>query len=234
MPEDTSTTAPLAQNDVHRLRARLPLPRSPLHISELVTKSPERREADLPALRVASYEIPTLLLSRRPKRTPKAYRPRTISYSYDESERTSAVYEEPQPNASDNDDSQLNPQLRHQVSLHEELRGSSLHSASERSEDPPSSPPGATIIHNDETNQTMYFSSPQLPGDLPPPFSTVPRSTSVVSVLSDRSDESVVLVDDSPSPRRRRKAPEISSPANHRVSFNNFDLFKYLRKGLIN
>lgn len=216
MPDDISTPAPLISNDVQRLRARLPLPRSPLHMSELVAKSPERSHADNLSMRVASYGAPSLLLSQPPRRAPKAYRPRTISYSYDESERASAVYEEPQVNVSDNEESQSGQgQPGEQMSLYEELRGSSLQSVSGRSDIPSSPPPGPVIVHNHEANRTIYFSSPSLPGELPPPFSAVPRRTSLVasipSILSQegyKSDDSGFVVEDNPSPLAINDAPE--------------------------
>lgn len=223
IPDGSSIPAPPISVDVHRLRTRLPLPRSPLHVSELVARSPERSQV---TQRVSSYDTPGLLLSQPPRRTPKAYRPRTLSYSYEESERASAVYEEPEPNASDNDESQLDDiPPGGQVSLHEELRGSSLHSASEIGE-VPSSPP--VIVHDHETNRILYFSSPALSGKLPPPFSTVPRSTvSRETSLANssiagsppptfsrgESNESGFMVGHSPSPPREVPG---SSRSGHR------------------
>lgn len=229
MPDDISTPALPTQNDVQRLRARLPLPRSPLHISEVVAKSPER--FDNPSTKDSSRNAPSGLLSEPPRRTPKAYRPRTISYSYDESERASAVYEEPQVNVSDNDDSQIcNAQLGERVSLHEELRGSSLHSASEIG-DVPSSPPGGVIVYSHEANRTIYFSSPQLPGDLPPSYSTLPPSTSLDDSIPSqdgyKSDDSGELIEHSPSPQRRTKAPQSSGQSNPRVSFISKSQWRY-------
>lgn len=212
IPDDSSSSTPAPQPvsvDVHRLRARLPLPRSPLRVSELVARSPERgQHNNLVQQRVSSYHTPGLLLSQPPRRTPKAYRPRTLSYSYEESERASAVYEEPEPNASDNDESQLGQiPPGGQVSLHEELRGSSLHSVSERSEVPPEMPSSPLVVlHDHEKNRTVYFSSPVLPGKLPPPFSIVSRETSIAgsstTLARNMSNESAYLAELSPSPPR--------------------------------
>lgn len=112
------------------------------------------------------------------------YRPRTISYSFEDSEKANAAYEDIQ--ASDNDSVYSLPHPPEIRTLHEELRGSSLQSVSITSN--PSSPPGSPSTQRvtsgisqvelvSEDRRAFIFTSPRL--YLPPPFSAVPRSTSL-------------------------------------------------------
>jgi hypothetical protein len=184
VPQDMSTPRNNEISEVPRLR-RVPLPRSPLFRSQ-GANSPERRLTTSLTPRVASYGTPSLLLSQPPRR-PRSYRHRTISYSFEESERASVAYEQVQ--GSDNESVGSQPALDSQRSIEAELDEGSSRSASLRS-NMPSSPPelaeaslprtGRAMPANEE-KQTFHFSSPQLP--LPPPFSAVPRNISSAASL---------------------------------------------------
>lgn len=171
--------------EVHRLRSRYSLPRSPLFLAQ-GANSPQRRLATSLTPRVASYGTPGLLLSQ-PARRPRSYRPRTISYSFEESDRASAAYEQVQGSDNDSIGSQLPPEP--QRSLHEELEAGSSQDLSLES-NVPSSPPDfaetslsmiAQAMPAAERNQRTHSSSPQLP--LPPPFSAVRRNISMTASL---------------------------------------------------
>jgi hypothetical protein len=171
--------------EVPRLRYRYPLPRSPLFRAQ-GANSPERRLTTSLTPRVALYGTPGLLLSQ-PARRPRSYRPRTISYSFEESERASAAYEQVQ--GSDNDSIGSQFQAEPQRSLHEDLEVGSSQSASLESNVPSSPPDFVEISHSRiaqampaaEKNQRAHSSSPQLP--LPPPFSAVRRNVSLTASL---------------------------------------------------
>jgi hypothetical protein len=172
-------------HEVHRLRYRFPLPRSPLFLAH-GANSTERRLTTNLTPRVASYGTPGLLLSQ-PARRPRSYRPRTISYSFEGSERASAAYEQVQGSDNESVGSQNPPEQ--QRSLRQELEAGSSQTASLES-NVPSSPPGFTETSLSSTaqatpatekNQVEHSSSPQLP--LPPPFSTVRRNISLTASL---------------------------------------------------
>lgn len=155
--------------------------------------SPERRLTTSLTPRVAPHDTPGSLLSQ-PARRPKSYRQRVISYSFDESERASAAYEDVQE--SDDDSNNSTPAPEESRSLHEELYGGSPQGTSIRG-DLPSSPPAfaenlrcaSEAGHVSEEIRIFCVSSPQL--SLPPPFSAVPRNfslqTSIPSALGQGS-----------------------------------------------
>jgi hypothetical protein len=135
---------------------------------------------------MASYGTPGLLLSQ-PARRPRSYRPRTISYSFEESERASAAYEQVQGSDNGSTGSQNLP--KQHMSLHEELGAGSSHCASLES-NVPSSPPEfpetslpriSNATPDAERDQRALSSSPQLP--LPPPFSAMHRNISATGSL---------------------------------------------------
>jgi hypothetical protein len=155
--------------------------------------SPQRRSTSSLTPRVASYGTPSVLLSQ-PARRPISYRPRMLSYSFEESERASAAYEEVQ--GSDNDSIRSGPAGEEWRNLQEELEESSSQSISV-DDSVPSSPPNVAVDgisasrrssqaeQVSEKNRVFYFSSPQLP--LPPPFSTVRRNISSTAALPSQS-----------------------------------------------
>jgi len=186
VPQDFSTPRSSEMPESHRLRSRYPLPRSPLFRAE-GANSPERRLMASLTPRMASYGTPSLLLSQLARR-PRSYRPRTISYSFEESERASAAYEQVQ--GSDNDFSGGQLPRTQQRSLQEELEAGSSQSASLES-NMPSSPPEFAEMSLSRTsdatpgtksNQRALSLSPQLP--LPPPFSAARRNFSLMAPLS--------------------------------------------------
>ncbi|KAE8453364.1 hypothetical protein EG329_010225 [Mollisiaceae sp. DMI_Dod_QoI] len=185
-PEDSSTPQ---HPDARRLRWRTPLPRSPLFLSQNATSPdgrPTTRLSPRVASRVATYNSPGIIFAQPPRRPPRSA-PRTLrhqtnSFSFDSSERASAAYEQERVVSNSTDDN--TPHLSEDVSLHEELRGSSLQSSRVSS--------GIPMLHEAPTDNAMdmfdaeeeaqttsrdfIFSSPGFP--LPPPFSSVSRRTS--------------------------------------------------------
>lgn len=134
-PDDASTPQPTER---HLSRFRVPLPRSPLYLAQNVSASPERRPtcALTPRVmsRVATLGTPGILFSeparrpaRRGGRSPRTLRHQTNSFSFDESERSSAAYEQERTTSGSTEQSTSRPS--DEVSLHEELRGSSLGSS---------------------------------------------------------------------------------------------------------
>ena len=114
-------------------RARVPLPRSPLYLSQNISISPEPRPITglTPRVvsRVASHNSPGIIFAappRRPPRTSPRFRQQTKSFSIDESERSSAAYEQQRSISGSMDDS--TPMPTDALNLHEELRHSSLRS----------------------------------------------------------------------------------------------------------
>jgi len=167
-PEDISTLRAKGHSTFRSTRSRLPLPRSPLFHSH-DSGSPGEWPTYNRTQHVASYGSPGLFLLH-PARRPRSYRNRTISYSFEESERASATYEDIQQ--SDDESNSSLPRPMDQRSLHDELRGSSLQSASAVSHTP-SSPPESTHSQKSmsssylaelvsEDRRVFYFSSPRL------------------------------------------------------------------------
>lgn len=143
------------------------------------------------ASRVASYNSPGILFSQ-PARRSARFRHQTNSFSYDESERASAVYEQERIVSSSTMNSHLRPS--DDLTLMEELRGSSLHSSA------PNSSRSSASSGNDKDapyldqfirtremgGRDFIFSSPHLPlplESLPPPFSSTSRGSSRASSL---------------------------------------------------
>lgn len=102
VPEDASTpSAPISEaaqnNQVQRLRARHPLPRSPLFRSIDPAQTPMRQTTIGLAPRLNSPGTPSTLFSQ-PPRSSRTYRQREMTYSYEESENPNAgeteVYED--------------------------------------------------------------------------------------------------------------------------------------------
>lgn len=122
-PDDRPT---LRASDVQRLRTKLPLPRSPLFRTQITSTSPERILTSSLSPRLPSHGTPGVLFSQHARRR-RSYRPRTISYSYVESERASLAHDDEQlPKVEGFPDGKLASLPRN---LQEELRGSSLQSS---------------------------------------------------------------------------------------------------------
>jgi hypothetical protein len=150
--------------------------------------SPDRKSTASTTPRVVSYRAPELLLSQSARRR-NFYGPRTISYSFEESERASAAYEDIQD--SDNDSNSSRPRPVGQMSLREELRGSSLHSVSvssiiaaspsEFARSQRSASEASQAAEQSLERRHAILSSTQL--QLPPPFSAVSRRLSFTGSL---------------------------------------------------
>ncbi|CAG8961872.1 hypothetical protein HYFRA_00013672, partial [Hymenoscyphus fraxineus] len=133
--DDVSTPQP-PERLMNRLGVRVPLPRSPLYLSQNMSASPERRAtcALTPRVisRVASHGTPGILFSepprrpsRHPGRSPRTLRHQTNSFSFDESERSSVAYEQERTVSASTNTTRPSDE----ISLREELRGSSLGSS---------------------------------------------------------------------------------------------------------
>jgi hypothetical protein len=132
-PDDHSTPQHLPALESRSTRARAPLPRSPLYYSQNISKSPEPRPITglTPRVvsRVAMHNSPGIIFSvppRRPPRLSPRFRHQTNSFSFDESERSSAAYEQPRGSSGFTDEG--TPRPEDTGSLHEELRHSSMRS----------------------------------------------------------------------------------------------------------
>lgn len=213
MPEDISTPPTL------RLPQRLGsrnLPRSPLYLSQNVSSSPDRRQGfsltPRVASRVANHESPGVIFAHPPRRPPRQHRHQTNSFSFDSTERSSAAYEQERVASNTTDHSR---QSADEISLHDDLRGSSLQSSRVASA---VSEIHAEQYHGNETSvqeglsrltersKEFIFSSPQLP--LPHPFSSVSRDSSPESPQSQSAsplrEPSSLLTQDTREGRRSR------------------------------
>jgi len=192
-PDDISTPQNIQLPDASRLRQRIPLPRSPLFLSHNVSSSPEHRPTSgltpRVASRMATHNTPGIIFAQPPRRmrrrSPRTFRHQTNSFSFDSSERASAAYEQERVSSNSTNDS--TPRPSDDLSLHEELCGSSFQNLRVTSGTPYALPDPlvegfSTVRIRDESDEVVstkrefIFSSPQLP--LPPPFSTVPRNVS--------------------------------------------------------
>ncbi|KAF8852405.1 hypothetical protein BDZ45DRAFT_730208 [Acephala macrosclerotiorum] len=186
IPDGFSTPQNGQYPDARRLR-RAPLPRSPLFLSQNATTSPDDRPTTrlTPRVtsRVATHNTPGIIFARPPRRpprsSPRTLRHQTNSFSFDSSERASAAYEQERVISNSTDDSIPHPS--EDVSLHDELRGSSLQSSRISSGVPAFygiQSGNAMDIENEThgTNRDFMPSSPAFP--LPPPFSSVSRRAS--------------------------------------------------------
>jgi hypothetical protein len=152
------------------------LPRSPLYNAHNISNSPDRHTVSLSprvAQRVATQSSPGVLFSQPPRR----YRHQTNSFSFDESERSSAAYEQDRVASFSSTGSR--PRPSNDVNLHEELHRNSL-------EEPDIDDVNSNITHSDESqypHSTDNNETPQRSLPLPPPFSTTPRNVSTAGSL---------------------------------------------------
>jgi hypothetical protein len=197
-PADISTPQNIRLPDTNRLRNTIPLPRSPLFLSQNASSSPEHRPTTGLTPRVESsvavHNTPGIMFAQPARRMrrppPRTFRHQTNSFSFDSSERASAAYE--QERVASTSTTGSTPRPSGDLSLHEELRGSSLQSSRVTSRTSHALPEPwveelSTIRIRDESAEAasnlkdFLFSSPQL--SLPPPFSAVSRSVSGVDTL---------------------------------------------------
>lgn len=169
------------------------LPRSPLFRFRNAAISPERRPesiiaASLPNAHVSTQESFSRRTPRRPNRT---FRHQTNSFSLDDSIRASAAYE--QGRVSSASTAERIPSPEDHNNLREELRGTSLESERTSSNGATTVTVTGALEERQNASQELEFKggrifrSVDLP--LPPPFSTVPRNTSVAWSLPSLSDE---------------------------------------------
>lgn len=150
----------------------------------------------------------------QPARRSARFRHQTNSFSFDESERASAVYEQDRVVSSSTTNSKVRPS--NDLNLRAELRGSSLETSSSHSSasSETSESSEITSIRNLATrtrqsgDQEFILSSPQLPllpESLPPPFSSTSRSVSGAASLP--------LIDNDPHSGNQSPAesPSVSS-----------------------
>ncbi|KAI9696063.1 MAG: hypothetical protein M1836_005894 [Candelina mexicana] len=161
IPESESTSPPLAYTrSSHRgLTSRSTLPRSSLYISQAVASSSPDKRLPTNELTSASIEeeIPTLA---RPPRRQKGYKPRSTTYSWEESETE-----------------------REPVHIHEaqnsRSEGSSVAAASGMTHPSSNAMRLHPEVHSPNHQSTSRHPTPQNSSPtLPPPFSTTPRSPS--------------------------------------------------------
>jgi hypothetical protein len=204
-PDDISTPQNIRLPDANRLRNRVPLPRSPLFLSQNASSSPDHRPTSGLTPRVESsvaiHNTPGIMFAQPARRmrrpAPRRLRHQTNNFSFDSSERASAAYEQERAASISTNDSTTVPSGDR--SLHEELRGSSLQSSSVNSviSQALPDPLGGVISteHSEGGNEEgesasreFIFSSPLL--SLPPPFSAVSRGVSGVDYMPQNSQAS--------------------------------------------
>lgn len=114
---------PFRPSDGQRLRTKLPLPRSPLFHIQFSSTSPERLHSSSLSPRMSGHGTRGELISLPAPRR-RLYRPRTISYSFVKSERTSSVHDDEQvPEIDRRQDGEIAPKTQ---SSEEDLRECSL------------------------------------------------------------------------------------------------------------
>jgi hypothetical protein len=104
-----------------------------LFFSHNISSSPEQRLTSgltpRVASRMATHNTPGIIFAqparRMRRRSPRTFRHQTNSFSFDSSERSSAAYEQERVSSASTNDT--TPRPSDDLSLHEELRGSSLH-----------------------------------------------------------------------------------------------------------
>jgi len=139
-------------------------------------------------------KLPGIIFSNPPRRS-RNFRHQANSFSFDESERSSAAYE--QDRVSSSSPSNSRPRPTQDRSLHEELSGSTMQdSASDISSYISSSPPSSVQREGQTAAQTTEqiiesttIISSFTPPQLPPPFSAVSRSSSRTESLPRYSAE---------------------------------------------
>jgi hypothetical protein len=197
-PDNMSTPQNIRLPDTSRLRNRVPLPRSPLFLSQNASSSPEHRPTAGLTPRVESsvaiHNTPGIMFAQPARRMrrppPRTFRHQTNSFSFDSSERASAAYEQERVTSTSTNDS--TPRPSGDLRLHEDLRGSSLQSSRATSgmscaiPDPLVNDLSTVRIQDEIENAVseqryFIFSSPQLP--LPSPFSAVSRTVSGADIL---------------------------------------------------
>ncbi|KAL2069736.1 hypothetical protein VTL71DRAFT_14415 [Oculimacula yallundae] len=200
-PNDSATPQNLQLPSSSRLHSRTQLPRSPLYVSQNASSSPKRRPTSgltpRVASRVATHNTPGIIFSqpaRRPPRittriTTRAFRHQTNSFSFDSSERSSAVYEQERTVSSSTDGRTRNAD---HINLREDLRDSSLRSSRTGSSEsylnsrtPELVGEGESVIldaddkeEDEDKEWNSNVESSSTPFALPPPFSTVSRRVS--------------------------------------------------------
>jgi len=129
--------------------------------------------------------------ARRPPPQPRSFRHQTNSFSFDSTERSSAVYDQELASSYSTNNSTTRPHT--ELSLDEELGGVSLEHSQTNSDDS-TSEQGASDLDEyqlvlpqdaqdaqEEPGRDFIFWSSQLP--LPPPFSTILRTVSGEEVV---------------------------------------------------
>lgn len=173
--------------NLQRLRARNPLPRSPLYRSYSHQVSPEGTRSIGLASHLASPSTPGVLFSqpaRQPARRSRDYRLHTSAFSREESKRSRSILE---------DFGVSEPDSRTDLPLStgsSQVYGASFQSSdgdvSHRSSPPPrvSHPSGVTELGNEIASVHATTSEVSLHSlQLPPPFSTSSRSGSATGSL---------------------------------------------------
>lgn len=191
VPEDNSTSPLPLIPETPGVRSRT-LPRSPLFRFQNISSSLEYWSGSLatspPSQYLVSVEDAARECSERTPRRPNrtTFRHQTNSFSFDDSVRASAAYEQDRISSTSTTNSL--PRPTEHVSLHEELRESSFASVRSFSADFSTGAPEAyQDTKESESISGHIVPSAQLP--LPPPFSTVSRRASTAGSLPSLPDQ---------------------------------------------
>lgn len=135
------------------------------------------------------------ILFSYPARRSRNFRHQTNSFSFDESERSSAAYDHHRESSISTTNSKPRPSS--DINLHEELRGRRVQ---ESASDVSSSPP-VSITPSQNSIILVHRSRDITPLQLPPPFSTTSRNSSGTESLPSYNSNDRLLVT---SPRFRK------------------------------
>jgi len=139
------------------------------------------------ATTIADKKLKGVLFSS-PARRPFHFRHQTNSFSFDESERSSAAYEQDRVSSTSTTNSR--PRPTSDISLHDELRGRDVRGSIS---DVSTSTPASVALEYKSTRFTAKFRD-LTPLQLPPPFSTASRSSSRTESLPSHQAADYTLV----------------------------------------
>lgn len=194
VPEHNSTFPDPQLPAAQELRSRI-LPRSPLPRYQNVSSSPEHRSTSS-IISPVNYHIehnnPGEFSGQPARRPARTFRHQTNSFSFDDSVRASAVYEQDRISSTSTTGSRPHPSP--DLTLEEELRRASLANKSGHAAEIPFLPeirralPGGGDRSESEREHVFHWA--KLPLPLPPPFSSISRSTSTAGSLPSVTDQS--------------------------------------------
>ncbi|KIN01468.1 hypothetical protein OIDMADRAFT_29130 [Oidiodendron maius Zn] len=220
IPEENSTSPYHLVPESPGVQSRI-LPRSPLCSPD---SRPEVLLTSLPGHNTGVEVIRGEFSGQSFRRRNRTFRHQTNSFSFDDSVRASAAYEQDRISSTSTTDSITRP--REHVTLQEELRGSYVinrrFSSAELSAATGVQEEHQNVLDKSVSRRTHAFPSAELP--LPPPFSTVSRTASTAGSLpslhdQNPRDQSASSVKEDTRTRPKERTESVASPSlNNRRS----------------